>query len=369
MAAADVCDRYQRAVDTLTDLGVRFSLCLEISRAIITYMTDFAPLLSSAAAVTFISIELQYPHHALSSTSTTTVMSQAATPPVPFYLSGVSQFLLQHQFFSCGRLRTEIWQKHDQAFVKAFPSAFDNRKPKVIPRIADGKKMSDRYWRREYVPKTKIFSKMLKFKQPYSTIKCIHGPSKLRVEIKAEEDNGPSAGSELDFRPVRSKPQVCKHPNLRDKLLLQTMRGTWKLVAVHVYRDDPRKITLEKAKHQARCWEALFGKYEWDKPVYDKDKALDRRGCWWNGGVVSVADDEIFPGWGEKCDSPDPEESFGKAPEFGTSATSPVEAVSVEAEVMDLDVDIGSRGVKRRRAHDDDEGIETASVVKKLRVA
>ncbi|VDC00303.1 unnamed protein product [Peniophora sp. CBMAI 1063] len=297
----------------------------------------------------------------------TTTTALSAPPVIPFYLSHLSPFFLHYVFStSNSHLRQLLWE-HSQVVVDTYPAAFGRQTPKLVPSIEDGKNMAERYRKRNFEPSTQMAQLIRKFQKPYGMLKRVHGRSKLCIEIIPGEGEDGEANEELDinYRPVRSTLRHHMATYEGESRLYQMTREGEVLLAARQWREDPRKVP---PNNDAKVWEDLFGKFRHGKSLSGKrEKALSRRGCWRNGKVVSVVDDEIFPGWGEKWEV---DEDGGEAPRSidADSADTLLANASRVKGVESLGMQTLRLGEKRQR-DEDDASEEHMGAVKKPRTA
>ncbi|VDC00302.1 unnamed protein product [Peniophora sp. CBMAI 1063] len=316
-----------------------------------------------APPLAFLRAPLTLQTMAMASTTTT---DANASPPTPFYLSPLSHFLLRGIYSEGKKSYERLWHKRDQAFIAAHPSAFDAAQPKIIPRLDDGKKMVGRFRKRIRRPWIRTWYIVQKFHCPFSKIKRIHGPSKLRLEITADE----AEWSAVDFTPIRSMLLIDgRRDPMKDLWLYQIVRGKKTLVLVRVYVKRLRKVPKD---NDAEMWEDLFGRYKEDRSLLgDNERALDRRGCWRDGRVVQVVDDEIFPGWGEKYDEEyDEEEDYRENAALIDIENALPSSSAVTETTCDLSTATETAVKKRRRDDSDDQGDQgsTMAIIKRTRV-
>ncbi|KZV73946.1 hypothetical protein PENSPDRAFT_662667 [Peniophora sp. CONT] len=287
----------------------------------------------------------------------TTPHPPASSPPLPIYLSSVSHLLLEYMYFTSGRINIPVWTKRDRAFIAAHPSAFTRKKPKVIPGVGDGIRMATRHRTRMIERATELSGFMKLSKLPYSVLKRIHGPSKLRLEVTSEFESSQSAAPAVDFTPIRTHPykRVCFDTG--EIRLFRYTRGVLRTFVPPMLNEDPRlkAIPLEKDE---RFWEGLFGKYKMARvEMSAEEKMLDRRGCWRDGQIVGVVDDEVFPGWGEEWAL---EDVTVNGPVEGPSGSESASTAGSLVEAMDVDPPIEALGLKRPREDDGwEDGPET----------
>ncbi|KZV74011.1 hypothetical protein PENSPDRAFT_682375 [Peniophora sp. CONT] len=199
--------------------------------------------------------------------------------PVPFYLSSVSHFLIDHMFFTSGRIVRRLWKKHDHAFKKAHRSAFDVRKPKSLPTSEDGKRMVTRRRERSFDRANVMKDLIHKFKKPYSELKRIHGPSKLRLEITASSCT--SVIHEVDFSPIRAKPFLHTSPITGEIKLHRFSRLGGLEVFARTKRVDNRD-TVIRQKNDARRGESHFDAYD----VSRMSRGRERKIFMFNGKLL-----------------------------------------------------------------------------------
>ncbi|KZV74014.1 hypothetical protein PENSPDRAFT_245147 [Peniophora sp. CONT] len=274
-------------------------------------------------------------------------------PPVPIYLSSISHFVLNYMRFTSIRVGHSMWRKRTPAFLKAYPSAFDVQQPdlKVMPSPKDGSRMAVRYLERSYVTGRLI----QRFKIPYSEMKRIHGPSKLRLDVTA---SSATTATEVDFSPVRTQPYMRTHPETGEvSLNRRTRKSDFELYRRPEQRADNRVKAIPPG-HDAGLWASLIGIY--NEPVVKSryEKRLDRRGKICNGKVVSV-DDEML-GWGEEWEWAEEEEDASGGLMFtdepcGAKDWPASPLVGCEIQNMDASIARGSVCGKRTREDDDEE--------------
>lgn len=221
--------------------------------------------------------------------------------------------------------------------------------------------MANRYRARTHGRATEMKGFIGVFRVPYSRLRRIHGPSKLRLEVTESE---PATGT-VDFTPIRTHPCMRVCLETQENKLFRYSRGELKAFVRRMRGGDPRAkaIPLEK---DGTFWEGLFGEC---KPVVvklsEEEKKLERRGCLWNGKIVGVVDDELFPGWGEDWALEDVSVNGSAEDPSGSESAS---TASDDAAAIDAYPFIAALGTKRPREDDDQEdGAETAA--KKPRIA
>ena len=144
--------------------------------------------------------------------------TQSNPPPAAIHLSPISDFFLNDMFHRLGRLDLRAWTKRDCDFINVHSSAYDvnvNRTTKVIPTLSDGMKMAARYRTRTYDQAKEMGTLIKTFSVPYSELRCIHGSSKLRLEVTVDSSTTDDAATGgINFGPVRKRPYVRRSPIL-----------------------------------------------------------------------------------------------------------------------------------------------------------
>ncbi|KZV74010.1 hypothetical protein PENSPDRAFT_749691 [Peniophora sp. CONT] len=274
-------------------------------------------------------------------------------PPAPIYLSPISHVLLGHMYATSGHIDLRTWTKRDRAFINAYPALEiydDQSQPKIIPNAFDGIKMANRYRARTHERATEMAGFINIFKVPYSRLRRIHGPSKLRLEITESEPSGA-----VDFTPIRTHPFMRACLEKKEMGLCRYSRGQLKGFVQPMPDGDPRSKVRIPLENDEGFWEGLFGEYKMVKEkLSDEEKMLERRGCLWNGKIVGVVDDDIFPGWGEDWALEDVTVNGSVEDPAGREGAS---TASADVEAMDTGPYIEALGMKRSREDDDQEDV------------
>lgn len=268
--------------------------------------------------------------------------------------------------FTYKRINVPFWSNHDRRFIQKHPDAFDVRRPKTIPYVRDGQRMAERHRMRRHVKEMDHI--MHEVKMSHSQLKRIVGPSKLRLEIKAGSSIGAAdSESPIDFSPVRTRPYIRASPATREITMIRRSRkGGFEVYALPEHNDIRDEAIPPEGDRT--LWESLFGMYRLPKvKLSGEEKALEKRGCWRDGRLVGVVEDEVFPGWGENWMEEDKFADDVSAVEDTLSSST----ADAESDAMDIDVPSATPRLKRLREDEDgseEEGGGTMSAMKKPRL-